>query len=123
MNERGRDNKNDFFDDKSRFKYYRPRNTQELADGYADSEVSTEPPRSPGGRNVKFIEEDIEIPPDSPIERVEPPRGMRLANLNDRNIAELLKQNNEAEDSIRIEIDDENSRKTETIKSNFSLEL
>ena len=38
---------------------------------------------------------------------IEPPMGMRLADLSDRNIAELLKQNNEAEDSIRIEIDDE----------------
>ena len=40
MNEKGRDNKNDFFDDKSRFKYYRPRTTQELEEGYADSEIS-----------------------------------------------------------------------------------
>lgn len=129
MNEKGLNNKNDFFDDKSRFKYYRPRTTQELEDGY-DSEVSTEPPGSPGCRNRGFIEEtreDIVITPDSQIMKmhIEPPPGMRLADIDvdDKSIAELLKQNKEAEDSIKIEIDDENSRKVDTIKSNFSLEL
>ena len=121
-------NVDNFYDDKSRFKYYRARTSKELEEGYAESEVSTEPPRSPGGRNLGFIEEpedDVKTP-DSPIIRIKPPPpGMRITDIGEKNIAELLKNNNESEQSIRldIEIGDEDYRKVDTTKSNFSLEL
>ena len=120
-------NVDNFYDDKSRFKYYRARTSKELEEGYAESEVSTEPPGSPGGRNFGFVEEpedDVKTP-DSPIIRIKPlpPPGMKIADIGEKNIAELLKNNNESEHSIRIDIGDEDSRKNDTIKSNFSLEL
>lgn len=120
-------NVDNFYDDKSRFKYYRARTSKELEEGYAESEVSTEPPGSPGGRNFGFVEEpedDVKTP-DSPIIRIKPlpPPGMKIADIGEKNIAELLKNNNESEHSIRIDIGDEYSRKNDTIKSNFSLEL
>ena len=120
-------NVDNFYDDKSRFKYYRARTSKELEEGYAESEVSTEPPGSPGGRNFGFIEEpedDVKTP-DSPIIRIKPlpPPGMRITDIGEKNIAELLKNNNESEQSIRINIGGEDSNEFERIRNNGSIEL